>query len=67
MVKQTIQIFGRIKPTKKTLAVYSVDHKEETGASLEFVIPRDLVDGFINNKRDCYKFSTFTFFGSRFH
>ncbi|KAK2825896.1 hypothetical protein Q5P01_020110 [Channa striata] len=56
MVKQTIQIFGRIKPAKKTTAVYSVDNEEPTGATLEFVVPRDLADGFVNNKRECYKF-----------
>ncbi|XP_051249392.1 kinesin-like protein KIF6 isoform X1 [Dicentrarchus labrax] len=56
MVKHTIQIFGRIKPTKKTTTVYSVDNEEQTGASLEFVVPRDLADGFVNNKRECYKF-----------
>ncbi|XP_074517085.1 kinesin-like protein KIF6 isoform X3 [Sebastes fasciatus] len=56
MVKQTIQIFGRIKPTKKTTTVYSVDNEEPTGASLEFVVPRDVADGFVNNKRECYKF-----------
>uniref|UniRef100_A0A3P8RYF3 Kinesin family member 6 n=1 Tax=Amphiprion percula TaxID=161767 RepID=A0A3P8RYF3_AMPPE len=36
--------------------VYSVDNEEQTGASLEFVVPRDLADGFVNNKRECYKF-----------
>ncbi|XP_049453113.1 kinesin-like protein KIF6 isoform X2 [Epinephelus fuscoguttatus] len=56
MVKQTIHIFGRIKPTKKTTSVYSVDNEDQTGASLEFVVPRDLADGFVNNKRECYKF-----------
>ncbi|XP_036928363.1 kinesin-like protein KIF6 isoform X2 [Acanthopagrus latus] len=56
MVKQTIQIFGRIKPTKKPVSVYSVDTEETTGAFLEFVVPRDLADGFVNNKRECYKF-----------
>ncbi|XP_074548303.1 kinesin-like protein KIF6 [Halichoeres trimaculatus] len=56
MVKQTIQIFGRIKPTRKTPAVYSVDNEDQTGASLEFVVPRDLADGFVNNKRESYKF-----------
>ncbi|XP_062295789.1 kinesin-like protein KIF6 [Scomber scombrus] len=56
MVKQTIQIFARIKPTKKTTTVYSVDNEEQTGAALEFVVPRDLADGFVNNKRECYKF-----------
>ncbi|XP_051502173.1 kinesin-like protein KIF6 isoform X2 [Myxocyprinus asiaticus] len=56
MVKQTIQIFARVKPTKKPIAVYTVDC-EEQGGSLEFVVPRDLADGFINNKRENYKFS----------
>ncbi|KAI3367971.1 hypothetical protein L3Q82_026797 [Scortum barcoo] len=35
--------------------VYSVD-SDETGASVEFLVPRDLADGFVNNKRECYKF-----------
>uniref|UniRef100_A0A087XRW3 Kinesin family member 6 n=1 Tax=Poecilia formosa TaxID=48698 RepID=A0A087XRW3_POEFO len=58
MVKQTIQIFGRIKPTNKTAAsnVYSVNHEEETGGSLEFLVPRDLADGIVNHKRENYKF-----------
>ncbi|XP_030574940.1 kinesin-like protein KIF6 isoform X4 [Archocentrus centrarchus] len=56
MVKETIQIFARIKPTKKTVAVYSVDNENQTGASLEFFVPKDLADGFVNNKRECYKF-----------
>ncbi|XP_034714773.1 kinesin-like protein KIF6 isoform X2 [Etheostoma cragini] len=56
MVKHTIQIYGRIKPTAKTTTVYSVDNEEKTGASLEFVVPKDLADGFVNNKRECYKF-----------
>uniref|UniRef100_A0A669BW19 Kinesin family member 6 n=1 Tax=Oreochromis niloticus TaxID=8128 RepID=A0A669BW19_ORENI len=57
MVKQTIQIFARIKPTKKNVAVYSVDNENQTGASLEFFVPKDLADGFVNNKRECYNFS----------
>uniref|UniRef100_A0A671UE43 Kinesin family member 6 n=1 Tax=Sparus aurata TaxID=8175 RepID=A0A671UE43_SPAAU len=57
MVKQAIQIFGRVKPTKKPASVYSVDNEEQIGAFLEFVVPRDLADGFVNNKRECYKFS----------
>uniref|UniRef100_A0A1A8LZF5 Kinesin family member 6 n=1 Tax=Nothobranchius pienaari TaxID=704102 RepID=A0A1A8LZF5_9TELE len=56
MVKHTIQIFGRIKPTDQTLAVYSFDNHEKTGASLQFVVPRDLADGFVNNKRESYRF-----------
>ncbi|XP_037342746.2 kinesin-like protein KIF6 isoform X1 [Pungitius pungitius] len=56
MVKQTIQIFSRIKPSKNTTAVYSVDNDEPTGAFLEFLVPRDQAEGFVNNKRECYKF-----------
>ncbi|KAL6477444.1 hypothetical protein MHYP_G00132790 [Metynnis hypsauchen] len=56
MVKQTIQIFARVKPTEKAPAVYSVDNEEQSGGRLEFVIPRDLADGFINNKRESYRF-----------
>ncbi|KAK7142822.1 hypothetical protein R3I94_012239 [Phoxinus phoxinus] len=55
MVKQTIQIFVRVKPTKKPTSGYFVDC-EEQGSSLEFVVPRDLADGFINNKRENYNF-----------
>lgn len=54
MVKQTIQIFARVKPTKKPTTGYFVDCEEQS--SLEFVVPRDLADGFINNKRENFKF-----------
>ncbi|XP_027027796.2 kinesin-like protein KIF6 isoform X3 [Tachysurus fulvidraco] len=56
MVKQTIQIFARVKPSNKATTVYSVDNEEQSGCSLEFVVPRDLADGFINNKRESYRF-----------
>uniref|UniRef100_I3KU30 Kinesin family member 6 n=1 Tax=Oreochromis niloticus TaxID=8128 RepID=I3KU30_ORENI len=36
--------------------VYSVDNENQTGASLEFFVPKDLADGFVNNKRECYNF-----------
>ncbi|PWA16327.1 hypothetical protein CCH79_00004688, partial [Gambusia affinis] len=36
--------------------VYSVNHEKETGASLEFLVPRDLADGVVNHKRESYKF-----------
>uniref|UniRef100_A0A3Q3WCQ9 Kinesin motor domain-containing protein n=1 Tax=Mola mola TaxID=94237 RepID=A0A3Q3WCQ9_MOLML len=49
MVKQKIQIFARIKPSRKS-------ETDQTGGSLDFVVPRDLADGFINNKRECFKF-----------
>ncbi|KAG5265447.1 hypothetical protein AALO_G00242590 [Alosa alosa] len=53
MVKQAIQIFARVKPNKKSVSAYSVD---EDGHSLEFEVPKDLADGFINNKKDKYRF-----------
>ncbi|KAM9777963.1 LOW QUALITY PROTEIN: kinesin-like protein KIF6 [Neosynchiropus ocellatus] len=56
MVKQAIQIYARIKPTKKTTAVYSVDNEEIKNAALEFVVPRDMADGVVNNRRENYKF-----------
>nr|XP_057946506.1 kinesin-like protein KIF6 [Doryrhamphus excisus] len=56
MVKQTIQIFARIKPTKKNTAVYSVNSEEQASTFLEFVVPKDTADGFVNNKRECFKF-----------
>ncbi|XP_023649332.1 kinesin-like protein KIF6 isoform X2 [Paramormyrops kingsleyae] len=56
MVKQTIQIFARVKPTNKAASIYSVDEDEQDGSSLEFLVPRDLADGFVNNKKESYSF-----------
>uniref|UniRef100_A0A8C6V4N3 Kinesin family member 6 n=1 Tax=Neogobius melanostomus TaxID=47308 RepID=A0A8C6V4N3_9GOBI len=36
--------------------VYSVDNEQQTGPSLEFVVPKDLAQGFINNKKESYRF-----------
>uniref|UniRef100_A0A8C9TFE2 Kinesin-like protein n=1 Tax=Scleropages formosus TaxID=113540 RepID=A0A8C9TFE2_SCLFO len=36
--------------------VYSVDEDERAGSSLEFLVPRDLADGFVNNKKENYRF-----------
>nr|AAI24112.1 Zgc:152746 [Danio rerio]AAI65719.1 Zgc:152746 protein [Danio rerio] len=55
MVKQTIEIFARVKPTKKPTSEYFADCDEQ-GGSLLFLVPRDAADGFINNKRENYKF-----------
>lgn len=33
-----------------------MDNEEKPGASLEFVVPKDLADGFVNNKKECYRF-----------
>ncbi|XP_041107070.1 kinesin-like protein KIF6 [Polyodon spathula] len=56
MVKQTIQIFARVKPTKKIAGVFSVDDEEHGSSNLEFLIPHDLADGFVNNKKETYRF-----------
>ncbi|XP_036907915.1 kinesin-like protein KIF6 isoform X1 [Sturnira hondurensis] len=59
MVKQTIQIFARVKPTlrKQPQGIYSIDDSEKVAPSLEIILPRDLADGFVNNKRESYKFN----------
>uniref|UniRef100_A0A8C0ICU5 Kinesin-like protein n=1 Tax=Bubo bubo TaxID=30461 RepID=A0A8C0ICU5_BUBBB len=36
--------------------IYSVDNDEQSLSSLEIIVPRDLADGFVNNKRESYKF-----------
>lgn len=57
-MKQTIQIFARVKPTarKQQQGIYSIDEDEKLIPSLEIILPRDLADGFVNNKRESYKF-----------
>lgn len=58
MVKQTIQIFARVKPSvrKQQQGIYSIEEDEKLTPSLEILLPRDLADGFVNNKRESYKF-----------
>ncbi|KAK2540190.1 Kif6 [Columba livia] len=36
--------------------IYSVDNDEKSLSSLEIIVPRDLADGFVNNKQESYKF-----------
>ncbi|XP_048205160.1 kinesin-like protein KIF6 [Perognathus longimembris pacificus] len=58
MVKQTIQIFARVKPParKHQSGIYSIDEDEKLTPSLEIILPHDLADGFVNNKRESYRF-----------
>lgn len=57
MVKQGIQIFARAKPTKQKLTgLYEVYDDENGTACIAFTVPKDLADGYINNKREVYKF-----------
>ncbi|XP_054554737.1 kinesin-like protein KIF6 isoform X2 [Talpa occidentalis] len=36
--------------------IYSIEEDEKLTPSLEIILPRDLADGFVNNKRESYKF-----------
>ncbi|XP_064600803.1 kinesin-like protein KIF6 [Liolophura sinensis] len=56
MVKSTIQIFARVKPTRAKTGPYSVDDDEEGHPRLSFNVPKELADGFINNKKENYNF-----------
>ncbi|KAM4835056.1 kinesin-like protein KIF6 isoform 2-T2 [Thomomys bottae] len=66
MVKQTIQIFARVKPParKHQLGIYSIDEDEKLTPSLEIILPHDLADGFVNNKRESYKFNVLAGYNS---
>ncbi|XP_021248673.1 kinesin-like protein KIF6 isoform X1 [Numida meleagris] len=57
MVKETIRVYARLKPLgrRQQAGTYSVGD-EKSASSLEIVVPRDLADGFVNNKRESYKF-----------
>ncbi|KAM9608220.1 kinesin-like protein KIF6 isoform 1-T1 [Morphnus guianensis] len=58
MVKETIRVYARVKPLgrQQQAGIYSVDDDEKSLSSLEIIVPRDLADGFVNNKRERYKF-----------
>ncbi|XP_065488052.1 kinesin-like protein KIF6 [Caloenas nicobarica] len=58
MVKETIRVYARVKPLgrRQQAGIYSVDDDEKSLSSLEIIVPRDLADGFVNNKRESYKF-----------
>ncbi|ESO96459.1 hypothetical protein LOTGIDRAFT_115944 [Lottia gigantea] len=56
MVKQTIKIFARVKPTKAKACLYEIDEDDQGLPKLTFNVPREYADGFINNKKENYKF-----------
>ncbi|XP_049689686.1 kinesin-like protein KIF6 [Accipiter gentilis] len=58
MVKETIRVYARVKPLgrQQQAGIYSVDDDEKSLSSLEIIVPHDLADGFVNNKRESYKF-----------
>ncbi|XP_065061437.1 kinesin-like protein KIF6 [Rhopilema esculentum] len=57
MVKQTIQIYCRLKPTQNTAnQLFEVDDDVGESSIVTFRVPRDLASGLINNKKEAYKF-----------
>ncbi|XP_018422884.1 PREDICTED: kinesin-like protein KIF6 [Nanorana parkeri] len=58
MVKEAIRIYCRLRPHNRrhTSGIYSINQDECGASSLEITVPRDLADGFVNNKREIYKF-----------
>lgn len=58
MVKQGIQIYARAKPTKQKLTGLYETYEDdgEAGSVIAFTVPKDLADGYINNKKEVYKF-----------
>jgi kinesin family member 6/9 len=55
MVKQTIQIFCRIKPTKAKKCLYEIENRE-AGDQISLSVPKDASEGYINNKKEEYRF-----------
>lgn len=55
MVKQTIQIFCRIKPTKGKKALYELQ-QHDAGDQIVMTVPRDEAVGYVNNKKEEYRF-----------
>uniref|UniRef100_A0A8C3JCP6 Kinesin-like protein n=1 Tax=Calidris pygmaea TaxID=425635 RepID=A0A8C3JCP6_9CHAR len=58
MVKETVRVYARVKPLgrRQQAGIYSVDDDEKPLSSLEIIVPRDSADGFVNNKRESYRF-----------
>ncbi|XP_033916828.1 kinesin-like protein KIF6 [Melopsittacus undulatus] len=58
MVKETIRVYARVKPLgrRQQAGIYSVDDDEKSLSTLEVIVPHDLADGVVNNKRESYKF-----------
>ena len=72
MVKQTIQIFCRVKPTKSKTSVLTISYfiqikknyffqvyeinPVDDGANLSIIIPKEATEGYINNKREDFRF-----------
>ncbi|KAM4678865.1 kinesin-like protein KIF6 [Amazona ochrocephala] len=58
MVKEAIRVYARVKPLgrRQQAGIYSIDDDEKSLSTLEVIVPHDLADGVVNNKRESYKF-----------
>ncbi|XP_061326885.1 kinesin-like protein KIF6 isoform X2 [Pezoporus flaviventris] len=58
MVKETILVYARVKPLgrRQEAGIYSIEDDEKSLSTLEIIVPHDLADGVVNNKRESYKF-----------
>ncbi|KAI4560624.1 hypothetical protein MJG53_017253 [Ovis ammon polii x Ovis aries] len=63
MEERTVTVASRtgdgscnVKATVPAIEIYSIDEDEKLTPSLEIILPRDLADGFVNNKRESYRF-----------
>ncbi|CAI9719219.1 KIF6 isoform X1 [Octopus vulgaris] len=57
MVKETIRIYARLKPTKYRTGLFEIENDQADGSSIvQFVVPKEFADGFVNNKKELYKF-----------
>ncbi|GAB1606530.1 kinesin-like protein KIF6 [Argonauta hians] len=56
MVKETIQIYARLKPCKQRPGIIKVDHDGKGGSVVQFMNPRESGDGYVNNKKELYNF-----------
>ena len=51
-----IQIFARVKPTKRAFAGVTLHEPEEGHRDVDFAIPRDDASGHVNNTKESFKF-----------
>ncbi|KAM9563762.1 kinesin-like protein KIF6 isoform 1-T1 [Guaruba guarouba] len=58
MAREPIRVYARVKPLgrRQQAGIYSIDDDEKSLSTLEVIVPHDLADGVVNNKRESYKF-----------
>jgi hypothetical protein len=51
-----IKVFGRIKPLKKPYAGIEIAKEEHGQDTISFAVPRQEIDGLVNNKKELFMF-----------